>query len=180
MDKVIKNKPTTEVALLAAPLFEGGDTQDGFAVRNTSSQSSAENENKTLVDIKRRGRMSRWKRNTSGMLEPWKKGESGNPRGRPKKAQNITDQLAQEAKRKVTVVVGGVKYTGRNMEILAKRMFERGIRKVEPRMCSEIIDRVDGRAVSSLELVGRNGEPIKIVVAYDGNIIKEGNGNSES
>ena len=144
-------------------VFEGGGTLDGSMDSNTSLGHSSENTNIPQVDIKRRPNMR-------GLKEPWKKGTSGNPGGRPKKAQSITDQLTQEAERTVTVVVGGVKYKGRNMEILAKRMFERGIRKVEPRMCSEIIDRVDGRAVSSLELIGRNGEPIKITVQYDGNI----------
>lgn len=116
----------------------------------------------SLVDIKS-------ERKYRGLRKPWKEGESGNPKGRPKKAQSITAQLEQEAKRKVKVVLGGQKFIGSNMEILAKRMFDRAIRKVEPRLCSEIIDRVDGRAVSSLELVGRNGEPVKIVVQYDGN-----------
>ena len=142
------------------PDSQGGGTLDGIASDQTSPGYLSETSKTSQVDIKRRGNLH----------EPWKKGQSGNPRGRPKKAQSITDQLTQEAERVVTVVVGGVKYKGRNMEILAKRMFDRGIRKVEPRMCSEIIDRVDGRAVSSLELVGRNGEPIRITVAYDGNI----------
>lgn len=147
--------------------FEGGGTIDGEATSETSVRSLVLTENNQQVDIKSKEEGSKPYR--PGMHEPWKKGESGNPGGRPKKAQCITDQLTQEAQRKVTVVVGGIKYSGRNMEILAKRMFERGIRKVEPRMCSEIIDRVDGRAVSALELVGRNGEPIKITVMYDGN-----------
>jgi len=159
MEEIRENKPIGEDTEMAKPFFEGGGTQGDLAKNNTSRRSLVKSEKLSLVDIKRRGNLH----------EPWKKGESGNPRGRPKKAQSITDQLTQEAQRTVTVVVGGVKYKGRNMEILAKRMFERGIRKVEPRMCCEIIDRVDGRAVSALELIGRNGEPIKITVAYDGN-----------
>ena len=141
--------------------FEGGGTQDGSKDSNTSLGESSESGKNTQVDIKQKRH--------SGMHAPWKKGESGTPGGRPKKAQSITDQLTQEASKTVTVTVGGVKYKGRNMEILAKRMFERGIRKVEPRMCSEIIDRVDGRAISALELIGRDGSPIKITVSYDGN-----------
>ena len=162
MERIRESNPTTEDTAGIGPPFEGEGTIDGSVTNDTSLGSLSENTNKSLVDIKS-------KKKPSGLHAPWKKGESGNPGGRPKKAQSITDQLTQEAQRTVTVVVGGVKYKGRNMEILAKRMFERGIRKVEPRMCCEIIDRVDGRAVSSLELVGRSGEPIKITVLYDGN-----------
>lgn len=152
---------TTEHIPGDEPLFEGGGIQDDSVDSSTSLSLISEITKIPEVDITLRRK---------GLREPWKKGESGNPGGRPKKAQSITDQLTQEASRVVTVTVGGVKYRGRNMEILAKRMFERGIRKVEPRLVAEIIDRVDGRAVSMMELVGRDGEPIRITVAYDGNI----------
>lgn len=163
MEDISKGKPDSQ----------GGGTLDGSTDKNTSLVRLVESTEIAEVDIKSENKRG-WQREHPGLKEPWKKGISGNPGGRPPKAKSITDQLTQEASRKVTVVLGGKKYVGRNMEILAKRMFERGIRKVEPRLVSEIIDRVDGRAVSMLELVGRNGEPIRITVAYDGNITKGG------
>lgn len=141
--------------------FQGGGTQDELLSQNGSPGSKSESTEISQVDIK--------SRNKSGLKPPWKKGQSGNPKGRPKKAQSITAQLELEANRVVTVTLGGVKYRGRNMEILAKRMFERAIRKVEPRLCEAIIDRIDGKAVSVLELAGKGGKPVEIVVLNDGN-----------
>ena len=100
-----------------------------------------------------------------------RKGETRNPNGRPvskaKKTKSLTDQLVQESERKINVVVGGVRYRGTNRAVLARRMFERAVKRVEPKMCEAIFDRIDGKTISALELMGRNGEPVKLVVTYE-------------
>ncbi len=99
---------------------------------------------------------------------PWKKGQSGNPKGRLPKDRSVTMQIQKILSEKARRTLGKEVYTGTNAEILARRMIEKGIRHVEPRLVREILDRSDGKALSSLELIGKNGEPIKVIVQYDG------------
>lgn len=104
--------------------------------------------------------------------KPWPKGVSGNPAGqggRPKKEHSITSRLKAEGKKRKTYTIGGVKYRGTQEEILAKRMYDQAIRRVNPKLVQEIFDRQDGRPVSALELLTKDGKPIRLIVEYDGN-----------
>lgn len=59
----------------------------------------------------------------------WKKGTSGNPKGRPKKkrASSQLDEIRGEMERPVTVAVNGVRRKEHPMKILARRTMHRAL-----------------------------------------------------
>ncbi len=82
--------------------------------------------------------------NMSG-LRPWKKGQSGNPKGRPK-GQTITERLRQ-------IVM--IDNDGAAAEALAKMCVSYAA-KGDFRFFKELIDRIDGKTPDKLEAVTDN------------------------
>ncbi len=74
----------------------------------------------------------------------WKPGESGNPNGRPSKAVSVTHYLHE--------VLAETNAEGKtHAELLARAMLKGGL-KPDTNMAREILDRVEGRVPSKIEL----------------------------
>ena len=86
----------------------------------------------------------------------WKKGQSGNPLGRPKEkafADTIRMVLAEDCPK-----------TGkRKLRRLAEKLYEQAMKGEAWAMC-QIADRLDGKPAQALEHSGPDGEPITKVV----------------
>jgi hypothetical protein len=84
-------------------------------------------------------------RNTSGLKPPWKPGESGNPKGRPK-----TLTLSEAYRHKLSDGFPGKKHTW--AEEIAERMAKLALRRVAA--ASELADRTEGKAPQFMQLNG--------------------------
>ncbi len=58
----------------------------------------------------------------------WGKGQSGNPKGRPKGAQNLTTDLMEELQQKVIVTEGGHPLTLTKQRVLAKAIVAKAMK----------------------------------------------------
>ena len=86
----------------------------------------------------------------------WKAGESGNPKGRPKKGETLTDILNQ---------LGSVKrlYGDSVVErkkALAEMLWSKAIDDKDIMAAKYIFDRIDGTPIARNEISGPYGEPI--------------------
>lgn len=52
----------------------------------------------------------------------FKKGQSGNPKGRPKRSRNLTTLIREELERKVVLTENGKQYTMTKAEAMTKRL----------------------------------------------------------
>ncbi len=74
---------------------------------------------------------------------PFKKGESGNPNGAPKKEWTWRSLLLEEPKK----------------VIMARKLISKGI-EGDTTALKEFGDRVDGKSIQGVELTGKDGEPV--------------------
>jgi len=106
--------------------------------------------------------------NTKGELTPkkqlpealkkniWKKGESGNPKGRPKGSVSIVEAL----KNKLEEVPDGQKKT--YLELLVLRYMKNAVQDGDSRLIRDLINRVDGMPMQKQEITGKDGESLNI------------------
>lgn len=89
-------------------------------------------------------------------LTPFKKGESGNPDGRPKGQRNYATIY-----REALIKLG--KLNNKTPEELEEEILSKGLlnaRSGDYRFYKDILDRLYGTPVSRTELTGKDGEPI--------------------
>lgn len=86
----------------------------------------------------------------------WKKGQSGNPNGRPKGAKGLKQDLAEELAEMLTLAEGGTPVTVSKQQALLKSLLARGI-KGDTRagmailsMVTKLFDPVDDEAESAI------------------------------
>lgn len=84
---------------------------------------------------------------------PFKKGQSGNPKGRPKNTKTFTEVLRQEAD-ELLKDQGITKY-----EALAKVLFSKA-GKGDLKAIDMIMDRIDGKPRQAVELSGDENKPV--------------------
>jgi hypothetical protein len=91
----------------------------------------------------------------------FQKGQSGNPAGRPKKGQALTDILRKELNKRTIYDEDQKTYIARKTAIIRK-MIDLAI---EGDLAAQkyIFDRVDGKPMESMELTGQNGGPLAFV-----------------
>lgn len=105
-------------------------------------------------------------KNTAGLKEPWKDGQSGNPNGRPKGRRNFStifyDALEKLAEK------NGIPADQLETEIVEKALLS--ARKGDHKFYKDLMDRLHGQATQNTDVTS-GGEKIKIV--FD-NSFKEG------
>jgi len=96
----------------------------------------------------------------------WKKGVSGNPNGRPKKGETLTEILRDQAEL-VDVTRGDEKISRK--EALARRLWSMAM-DGDIHAIKYIYDRIDGTPTGKQELTGAGGGPIELTYypALDG------------
>jgi len=100
-------------------------------------------------------------RGNSKNLKPFKKGQSGNPHGRPRKDRSITQALRELGTQIADITVGGKKNTTKTFdELVALGMHLKAI-KGDASMAREIIDRLEGKVPQAIEATGKDGGPIR-------------------
>ncbi len=92
----------------------------------------------------------------------WKKGESGNPNGRPRKELTLTSMLRAEMGK----VPEGEKSGKTHMELIALSWLT-GARHI-PALLFELLNRLEGKSVTPLEHTGKDGGPISLVEILHG------------
>jgi hypothetical protein len=94
----------------------------------------------------------------------WKKGISGNPRGRPKKEDSLTSLLRAELEK-----ICPADKEGRSWRELIVRATLQQAMKGMPIAMREVWDRIDGKVpqTDKLELSGPEGKEITITVLYE-------------
>lgn len=108
-------------------------------------------------------------RNNGRPLPPvekrWKKGTSGNPRGRPKKQDCLTDLLRQEIQK-----ICPADREKRTWKQLIVRATLQLAMKGHPTALKEVWERVDGKVLQTekLQLGGAGGKQVTIEVMYAG------------
>lgn len=106
----------------------------------------------TGANTKRRGR-------PENLRPPWKKGESGNPGGRPKKTL-LTDAYRAVLEKPYPGDKEGRTYA----EVIAERVAKEAAKKGSVHAASEIADRTEGRPPQALEVGGPGGGAIDVNV----------------
>jgi hypothetical protein len=93
----------------------------------------------------------------------WKKGVSGNPRGRPKKQDSLTSLLKEEIK-KICPVDRQKRTWGELMVLATLQLAMKG----NPAALKEVWERLDGKVLQTGKLeLGADGKEIKISVVYE-------------
>jgi len=92
----------------------------------------------------------------------WKKGQSGNPNGRPEGSVSIVAEI----KNKLKEIPDGSKKT--YLQQLVETIFKKSIKDKDVKMITDIINRVDGKAKESVD-VTTGGD--KILQIYAGKSI---------
>ncbi|MGH9786129.1 MAG: DUF5681 domain-containing protein [Terriglobia bacterium] len=94
----------------------------------------------------------------------WKKGVSGNPRGRPKKRDTLTSLLKEEIKK--ICPADRQKRTYEELMVLATLQLAM---KGNAVALKEVWERLDGKVLQTgkVQLAGADGREIKINVVYD-------------
>lgn len=86
----------------------------------------------------------------------YKKGQSGNPNGKPKGARSLTALLREAL---IRIDAGNKEPYD---ELLVKRVMKKAIGDGDPRMIELVWAYIDGRPVTKLEHAGPEGGPIQI------------------
>jgi len=94
---------------------------------------------------------------------PWKQGQSGNPNGRPKKGQTITDEIRKELKRRL--IPDGDKLISRRKAI-AKVLIEMSL-KGDLSAIKQLMTYIDGLPIEKHEITGADGGPMHYEILID-------------
>ena len=89
----------------------------------------------------------------------FKKGQSGNPNGRPPGTKTMTDALRSLLDRKVWPF----DKTARELVIL--RLFHEGFSHGDVKALQYMFDRLDGKPAQAVELTGDEKRPLRIIYA---------------
>jgi hypothetical protein len=89
----------------------------------------------------------------------WKRGQSGNPKGRPRK-EPLTDILRQVLAEKMPN--GPDRRHARLDQVLVRNWVLEAIRTKDTATIVEIFNRIDGKVQGRIALGGDDGEPIRI------------------
>lgn len=98
-------------------------------------------------------------KNTAGLKEPWKKGESGNPNGRPLGQRNYAT-IYREALIKLAEM-NGMEPEQMETDILLKGLAS--ARKGDYRFWKDVHDRLHGTATNKLDLMS-GGQQLGVVI----------------
>jgi len=94
---------------------------------------------------------------------PFQKGKSGNPRGRPKKGESMTDILGELAGIKDVTLPSGEKVTRKRA--LVERLWAKAIRDGDTTAIKFIIERLDGKTPQVIQGPDdEDGNPIPVAV----------------
>jgi hypothetical protein len=88
-------------------------------------------------------------------LKSWKKGQSGNPNGRPKKLPHLEELLAD--------ILGEDKEGITAAEAILRALRAKAT-KGDIRAAEVLLERAYGKAKQGIELSGLNNEPIQIII----------------
>lgn len=94
---------------------------------------------------------------------PFKPGQSGNPRGRPRKENSLTAILEQLGD------LADVSFNGEQIprkRALAEAIWQKAIVDKDLMAIKYIFDRVDGTPIQVNEISGTDGEPLKVKIEY--------------
>ena len=94
----------------------------------------------------------------------WKKGVSGNPRGRPKKRDSLTSLLKEE----IAKICPADREKRTWMELIVRATLQLAL-KGNTTALNEVWDRIDGKVLQTekVQLAGSQGREIKIKVVYE-------------
>ena len=93
----------------------------------------------------------------------WKKGQSGNPHGRPSTGTPITDEVRKLLEiQDVEIRVGTKKVKITRREAIAQVLVRKCING-EPQALKLLVTYIDGVPIQRLEHTGEGGEPIEVV-----------------
>lgn len=87
-------------------------------------------------------------------MKPWKAGQSGNPKGRPKKDCSLTSLLKKELEKHPEVNGVESEFTWR--ELLVQSWLKKSLNN--PVLFKEILDRIEGKVMQPI--AGEDGGPI--------------------
>lgn len=89
----------------------------------------------------------------------WPKGHSGNPKGRPKKGDSVTEAIREELERIPTIEADGLDGRGRTFAQIIARKTVQLAAAGDDRARNAVLERTEGKVVQPVG--GEGGEPIK-------------------
>jgi len=100
-------------------------------------------------------------KNTDGLI-PWKPGQSGNPKGRPKNIKTIPEIL-----RKIGEEEGTKNGEYTKLDVVMRKVFEYALAG-KSWAVQFIAERTEGKVTDTHEIIGNDPIPINIIVNKDG------------
>lgn len=108
----------------------------------------------------------------------FKPGESGNPNGRPKGVKNVTTILREMLEKIAPTDVADAKFVKEfckglksvtNADAIAARILKAALVDGESWAIKELIDRTEGKAIATLDVGSKDGEPLNITFDFRSN-----------
>lgn len=98
------------------------------------------------------------------LKEPWKPGQSGNPNGRPKKGQTMTDIL-QKTMDEMAITINGQTVDGK--KALAMKLLQLALQKNDFGALKYCYDRIDGMARQQIAIDHGENPMVRILFGED-------------
>lgn len=93
----------------------------------------------------------------------WRKGQSGNPKGRPRKDVSVTSLIKELLDKPAEYIAPGATPGDKTWRQMIAKAILLGASKGNPQLVKELLDRLEGKVASPVEL-GTGDKPVRVEI----------------